>query len=712
MLQELLAERARVGDAGPSPLRRAIGTRGFAREVQAVLARAREKGLGPDELRAARRRADGVPELRGRRRVPRAVPRRPRQRQAPSTTPTWSRRAGAAEADRPAASDLRGPASRTCSSTSTRTPTPARCALLRALAGDGRDLIVVGDPRPVDLRLPRRRRARHPRLPGAVPARRRARPADVVALRTTRRFGATAAAAPRSGSPPGSPLPGSIDARRRTQAFLDPQAAPTGSATAGSRCCTFDTDAGRGRAPRRPAAPRPPRGRRRRGPRWRCWSAPGAASIPALRRALGAAGVPVEVASDDIPLVREPAVLPLLDALRAVVNLDNDDRRPPTTSTPPGPRRCWSRRSAASTPPTYARAGPAAARPREGARRRPRTAAAAVGRAAPRRAARRADGYARRACHGRRRPSAARGPGRAAARGPRARSTPARTAEEVLWVLWAGTDWPRRLRRAVDAGGAARPAGAPRPRRDLRALRDRRPRRGAARPHQRRELPRHAWSPSRSPPTRSPSGGPRRRRPAADRPPVQGPGVAARRGRPRAGGRLARPAPPLHAAAGRPDRSPTACCRRLDHARRCSPRSAGCSTSPAPGPASGCSSPPSRRPTTTASSRPGSSTSSASSRRDARPGPAAAPAVAGRPGRRAAPHRRRPRQPRRRCAQAAAAPARPAGARDRGRRPPAGARRPTRPTWWGTRARDAVRRAGARRRRAGAALRERAGRRC
>jgi ATP-dependent exoDNAse (exonuclease V) beta subunit len=51
----------------------------------------------------------------------------------------------------------------------------------------------------------------------------------------------------------------------------------------------------------------------------------GRTSIPPLRRALAAAGVPVEVASDDLPLVRDPAVLPLLDGLRAVVNLDNDD---------------------------------------------------------------------------------------------------------------------------------------------------------------------------------------------------------------------------------------------------------------------------------------------------------------------------------------------------------------------------------------------------
>ena len=51
----------------------------------------------------------------------------------------------------------------------------------------------------------------------------------------------------------------------------------------------------------------------------------GRASIPSLRRALGAAGVPVEVAADDTPLVREPAVLPLLGALAVVVDAEIDD---------------------------------------------------------------------------------------------------------------------------------------------------------------------------------------------------------------------------------------------------------------------------------------------------------------------------------------------------------------------------------------------------
>ena len=52
-----------------------------------------------------------------------------------------------------------------CWWTSTRTRDPAQESLLHALAGDGRELIAVGRSRPVDLRLPRRRRARHHRVP-------------------------------------------------------------------------------------------------------------------------------------------------------------------------------------------------------------------------------------------------------------------------------------------------------------------------------------------------------------------------------------------------------------------------------------------------------------------------------------------------------------------------------------------------------------------
>ena len=139
---------------------------------------------------------------------------------------------------------------------------------------------------------------------------------------------------------------------------------------------------------------------------------------------------------------------------------------------------------------------------------------------------------------------------------------------------------PRRRRR---------PPRAPRPRRDLRALRGRPPgpRSSAATPAcvSFLEIAARPADPGRHPRRARRA---RRGRAAAHRPPVQGPRVAARRGRARPGGGLARPAPPVDAAAGRPDRRRRARCRPPTRVRRCWPRSAGCSTSPAPAPASGC----------------------------------------------------------------------------------------------------------------------------
>ena len=91
----------------------------------------------------------------------------------------------------------------------------------------------------------------------------------------------------------------------------------------------------------------------------------GRASIPGLRRSLAAAGVPVEVAADDTPLVREPAAAPLLGALRAVVLLGGDEALP--TDTARGAAGLAAGRPGRHRDP---RAGPRAARPREGRPRR------------------------------------------------------------------------------------------------------------------------------------------------------------------------------------------------------------------------------------------------------------------------------------------------------------------------------------------------------
>ncbi|NEC52303.1 hypothetical protein G3I18_27640, partial [Actinospica acidiphila] len=53
----------------------------------------------------------------------------------------------------------------------------------------------------------------------------------------------------------------------------------------------------------------------------------GARTLPVVRRALTSAGVPVDVDGDDLPLRHEPAVAPLLTALRAVARAE-EERRP------------------------------------------------------------------------------------------------------------------------------------------------------------------------------------------------------------------------------------------------------------------------------------------------------------------------------------------------------------------------------------------------
>jgi superfamily I DNA/RNA helicase len=65
VLQQLLTREGRSPCAGPTACARAVGTRGFAAEVHAVLRRAREKGLDPRRSRArpsrrARVRAAGL----------------------------------------------------------------------------------------------------------------------------------------------------------------------------------------------------------------------------------------------------------------------------------------------------------------------------------------------------------------------------------------------------------------------------------------------------------------------------------------------------------------------------------------------------------------------------------------------------------------------------------------------------------------------------
>jgi len=429
VLQELLTDNPE-SVRWPDSLRAAVGTRGFAREVHAVLARARERGLDPDDL-VALGRAEGVPEFE-------AAGLFLGQYldvlgdQAAIDYPDLIAR-GVIEAQRHR-DELRAQFRHVFVDEYQDTD-PSQVALLRALAGDGLDLIVVGDPdqsiygfRGADVRgildFPAEFRTRDGQR------------APVVALGTTRRFGSRLLRASRTVAA-SIGISGAIP-HEAWDAFRNPEAVAHDLGPGSVEVLTFDT----ARAETEHVADLLRRAHLEDGLRWSEMAVlvrSGRSSIPALRRSLTAAGVPVEVASDETPLVREPAVLPLLGALAVVVDADVED---PAHDDYVGPDRA----EALLTSPlggldaTDVRALTRALRARDTE-------------VAPRTLIRRAllDPAALVAVEGE--------PARRARRlallldQAREQAADGGTAEEVLWTLWDGSDWGRRLRMATQAGG-------------------------------------------------------------------------------------------------------------------------------------------------------------------------------------------------------------------------------------------------------------------
>ena len=170
---------------------------------------------------------------------------------------------------------------------------PAQESLLLALAGDGRELMAVGDPDQSIYAF----RGADVRVLTSFPERFRGpdgSPAPVIALRTCRRSGPVLLAA----------------SRRMARAAAAPPGRPGCDATLAPRSWFRSADGPR-RARSASASPTP---RPRRPPlvadtlrrahladgvpwgRWRSWSARRQRQVPLLRRALAAAGVPVTVA--------------------------------------------------------------------------------------------------------------------------------------------------------------------------------------------------------------------------------------------------------------------------------------------------------------------------------------------------------------------------------------------------------------------------------
>jgi superfamily I DNA/RNA helicase/RecB family exonuclease len=449
VLRELLADHPE-SVRWPDGLRRALGTRGFAREVQAVLSRAREKGLEGEDLRLLGEQ-EGIAEFVAAGLFLDSYLTNLDSQGATDYADLIRRATIEAHVHR---DELRA-RYRHVFVDEYQDTDPGQVALLRALAGDGRDLVVVGDPhqsiygfRGAEVRGILEFPTEFPQSSGA--------PAPVVALRTTRRFGPRLlVAAQRVAGRLG--LPGTIDEAAR-EAFLNPRAEAAHDGRVLVR--TFDTE----RAEAEHLADLLRRAHLEDGIGWDEMAVlvrSGRSTIPPLRRALGAAGVPVEVASDEVPLVRDPAVLPLLDALRAVVNLDNDDPEHVDFVDP-------SRAEALLTGPL-----------------------GALDAGDVRRLARRLRIREKELAHHEDRPPL---PSRDLVRravvdpatlagiegieGDKARALTrllhdarrqleaGASAEELLWTLWSRTGWPARLRRGVEIGGGA----ARRAHRDLDAI--------------------------------------------------------------------------------------------------------------------------------------------------------------------------------------------------------------------------------------------------
>ncbi|MFJ8594422.1 ATP-dependent helicase [Streptomyces sp. NPDC093598] len=455
-VRELLAGQVDLERLGlahvrwPDELRACLTTRGFADEVRAVLARSRELGLGPDTLDAFARRTGrpdwraaaaflaeylDVLDLQGVIDYAELVHRAVLLARRPEVAAWLAARYDAVYVDEYQDTD------------------PAQVRLLDALAGGGRTLVAFGDP---DQSIYAFRGADVNGIldfPHAFP-RADGRPAPVSVLRTSRRSGAALLAATRllTQRMPLTRLPAEkVRAHRelapvRDGGRVDVYTYPTSGTELDNIADILR------RAHLEDGVP---------------WSdmavlvRAGSRTVPAVRRALTTAGVPVDVDGDDVPLRHEPAVAPLLTALRAVALAEAagaSERDTAFEGAPDAePAACWLDTETALTLLTSPLASMDAADLRRLGRALRDEERAAGNPLPPPSDVLLAQALAepeRLAVHD---PTYARGAQRLGAllRKARERLAGGGTAEEALWDLWEGTPWPARLERAARRGGAA-----------------------------------------------------------------------------------------------------------------------------------------------------------------------------------------------------------------------------------------------------------------
>ncbi|WP_110208651.1 ATP-dependent helicase [Nocardioides daejeonensis] len=449
VLAELLQESPE-SVAWPDRLAAARRTRGFAKEVHDLLARAREKGLEAHDLEelgaaagVAEFRAGGVflgqylDVLDG--------------LGALDYADLMRRAVVVAERHR---EELRQQF-RYVFVDEYQDTDPAQVALLQAIAGDGAELVVVGDPhqsiygfRGADVRgilqFPEAFRSR------------RGEPAEVVALTTTRRFGARLLRAAGEITRR-LPLSGSLPEGAR-EAFLAP-VADVGAPRGRVEVLTYESE----RAEAEHLADLLRRAHLEDGVPWSRMAVlvrSGRATLPGLRRALGGHGVPVEVAGDETSLVREPAVQPLLGALDAVIHLRDAPTEPQSVdatraeqllTSPLGGLDAADLRVLARSLRSRDRARAVEeARPPASSPELLRSAVVEPGflEGAEGAVVEKASSFV------------------ALLHRVRARFEAGDTAEALLWQLWTGTSWPQRLRASAEGEGP----GARLAHRDLDAL--------------------------------------------------------------------------------------------------------------------------------------------------------------------------------------------------------------------------------------------------
>ncbi|MER6024519.1 ATP-dependent DNA helicase [Streptomyces sp. NPDC001851] len=461
-VRELLAGQPELERLGlthvrwPDELRACLTTRGFADEVRAVLARSRELGLGPEALDAFARRIGrpdwraaaaflaeylDVLDMQGVIDYAELVHRAVLLARRPETAARLAAQYDAVYVDEYQDTD------------------PAQVRLLHALAGGGRTLVALGDPdqsiyafRGADVNGILDFPAAFPRVDG--------RPAPVEVLRTSRRSGAALLAATRLITQR-MPLP-RLPAEK-VRAHREPSAVRDGGRVEVYTYPTAGTELDN-------IADILRRAHLEDGVAWSDMAVlvrAGSRTLPTLRRALTAAGVPLDIDGDDLPLRHEPAVTPLLTALRAVAGAEArgraDDRSAPgpdeaaeaTEEHPPD--ASWLDTETALTLLASPLAGmdPADLRRLGRAlREEERAAGNPVPPPSDVLLARALAEPERLAVHD---PAYARGAQRLGAllRKARERLAGGGTAEEALWDLWEGTPWPARLERAARRGGAA-----------------------------------------------------------------------------------------------------------------------------------------------------------------------------------------------------------------------------------------------------------------